>query len=90
MINSKKALMEILKTNKEKIQFENIRHWRNWQVGIIREVGDIIQTNAFTIKTKRDNDYVNSWVYLSDIEVKNNTITYKNNDSIEIRIIEKA
>ena len=89
MVNSKNALMKILKSNKEKIQFENVRHWRSWQVGIIREVGDIVQSNAFTIKTKRDNEYINSWVYLSDIEVKNNIITYKNNKDIEIRIIEK-
>lgn len=90
MINSKSQLKKVLKENKESIKFKTIENHEKegFQVGIIRDVGEIVQTNAFTIRTQKENgETVNSWVYYNDIEIDNNIISYKN-FKIKIEIME--
>lgn len=90
MINNKNQLKTKLKENKNTIKFKTLENHakEGFQVGIIRNVGTKIQTNAFTIETMKDNgSLVDSWVYYSDIEINNNIIKYKN-APITIEIIE--
>ena len=90
MINSKNELKRKLKECKDKIKFKTIENHckEGFQVGILRDVGGKIQTNAFTIKTKKENgEIVDSWVYYEHIDVANNIITYKD-VPIKIEIIE--
>lgn len=92
MINSKADLKRKLNEDKSKLKFKTIiNHCKEgYMVGIIRNAGDIIQGNAFTIETfKDDGKRVNSWTYYADIDVKNNIIKYKNAD-IEIEILEEV
>jgi len=92
MINSKSKLLKRLRGDNSKIKFKTIENHckEGFQVGIVRECGSIIQTNAFTIKTRKDDgEIVNSWCYFSDINIKNNIIEYKN-APIKIEIIEVA
>jgi hypothetical protein len=87
MIKSKKSLIEALKAKKP-LTFETTRNRENAGViGLIRRPGSIVQTNAFTIENPKNGGFVNSWVYLNEIDVSNNTIKYKNFD-IEIKIHE--
>jgi len=90
MIKSKNELKKILKENKNKVKFKTIENQAKigFQVGIIREVGSKIQTNAFTIRTKKDDGNItDSWVYYNEIDVLNNIITYKSG-LIKIEILE--
>lgn len=90
MINSKAELKRKLNENKNNLKFKTIvNHCKEgFMVGITRNAGDIIQGNAFTIETyKEDGKRVNSWTYYKDINVKNNMIIYKDVD-IQIEIIE--
>ena len=57
-------------------------------MGIVRNAGTEIQTNAFTIETEKENgEKVNSWTWYKDIDIKNNMIIYKNAD-IKIEILQ--
>lgn len=87
MINSKYALKRKLKENKNNIKFKTIEHPTSFQLGIVRNAGEFIQTNAFTIETLKDNELKNSWVYYDEIDIKNNIISYKYHN-IKIEIIE--
>ena len=87
MINSKKALYEALQKG-EPLTFTTTRNGEKegHMVGVERTAGTILQKNAFTVKTQKDNgETVNSWIYFSDIDVKNDIITYKDVD-IEVKI----
>lgn len=82
MINSKNELKRKLTENKDGIKFRTIENHCN--------AGGIIQTNAFTIETYKENgEKVNSWTLYKDIDIKNNMIIYKNAD-IKIEILEVA
>lgn len=93
MINSKNALMKALREDKSKIKFKTIRN-SNWplRVGVVRNAGTKLQTNCFTIETeKEDGKIVDSHVWLNEIDVKNNVITFKEKyGDIQIEIIEVA
>ena len=92
MINSKNELKRKLIENKDGIKFKTIENHckEGFQVGIVRNAGTEIQTNAFTIETEKENgEKVNSWTYYKDIDIKNNMIIYKNAD-IKIEILEVA
>ena len=90
MIANKNQLKKALKERKDTIKFKTIYNYakEGYQVGVLRNVGSKIQTNAFTIETQKDNgDIVDSWTWYDSIEVENNIITYKGND-IQIEIVE--
>ena len=88
MINSKSELKRRLKECKDKIKFKTLESYIDFQVGVLRDAGEHIQTNAFTIKTQKSNgEIVDSWIYYEDIDVANNIISYKD-ANIKIEIIE--
>lgn len=92
MINSKNELKRRLAENKDNIKFRTIVNncRKGYQVGIVRNAGTIIQTNAFTIESCKENgEKINSWTWYKDIDIKNNMIIYKNVD-IKIEILEVA
>lgn len=87
MITSKKQLIEALKQQKIK-SFTTIENGcTGLFIGVERQAGDKIQTNAFTILTPTPQGAQNSWVYLNEIEITNNIIKYKN-FPIQIKINE--
>lgn len=98
MINSKKGLMKKLQEDKTSLEFKTISSIYGKNIGYTRQV-EHVQTNAFTLLSKRENGVVESWIYIfdKDVEVNNNHIYYykhneehtKNNIEIDIEIIEK-
>lgn len=90
MIKTKADLQRALQAKKP-FTFTTIKNECKKELeGTTRTVGEIVQGNAFTIKTeKRPGEFVNSWIWYADIEVRNNIIKYKKFD-IEIRINEEA
>ena len=99
MITSKRGLLKKLQENKNSLEFKTIKNIYGKNIGEIRQVGKHVQTNAFTLLSKRDEGIVDSWIYVydKDVEVKNNHIYYyeykkehtKDNIIIDIEIIEK-
>lgn len=77
MINSKKGLMKKLQEDKTSLEFKTIYNVWGKNVGDTRQVKHV-QTNAFTLLSKRENGVVESWIYPfnKDIEVKDNHIYY--------------
>lgn len=91
MINSKNELKRKLAKNKDGIKFMTIENHckEGFMVGVVRNAGTQIQTNAFTIETIKDNGAkIDSWTWYKDIDVKNNIIIYKD-APIKIKIIEE-
>lgn len=92
MIANKNQLKKALKENKEKIKFRTlineIREDR--QLGVLRNTGTKVQTNAFTIETNTlEKGIIDSWVWYNDIDVKNNIIKFKEKfGNIQIEIVE--
>lgn len=99
MINSKRALLTKLQNDKNSLEFETIKSIYGKNIGEIRQVGSHVQTNAFTLLSKRENGVVESWIYIydKDVSVNNNHIYYykhneehtEENIEIDILIIEK-
>lgn len=96
MIKTKADLQRALKA-KAPLTFTTIKNAEKPELeGITRTVGTVIQGNAFTLATEKQNGYnindkkiVDSWIWYSEIEVKNNIIKYKK-FNIEIHINEEA
>ncbi|MGM9881479.1 MAG: hypothetical protein ACI31S_01395 [Bacilli bacterium] len=91
MINSKSELKRKLAENKDGIKFMTIENHckEGFMVGVVRNVGTQIQTNAFTIETVKDNGAkIDSWTWYKDIDVKDNMIIYKSGD-VKIKILEE-
>lgn len=95
MIKNKNQLKIRLKENKESLIFETIRNdVKPERIGTKRKA-NIVQTNAFTLlTTKNDGEVVDSWIYYSDtVQVKDNIMSYldiQGNPFIQIRILEVA
>lgn len=90
MIANKNQLIKALK-EKRNLSFTTIRNNEKdgYMVGVKRKPGTIVQTNAFTIATQKNGEFINSWIYLNEIEVKNGIIKYKKFD-IEIAVMEES
>ena len=94
MIKSKADLQRALQA-KRPLTFTTIKNECKPELeGITRTVGTIVQGNAFTLATEKQNGYnindkkiVDSWIWYCDIDVKNNVIKYKK-FNIEILIKE--
>lgn len=95
MIKNKNQLKIRLKENKESLIFETIMNAHKPSlIGTIRKA-NIVQSNAFTLLTTKDNgDVVDSWVYYGDnVQVKDNIMSYldgNGNPFIQIKILEVA
>lgn len=99
MINSKRDLLRRLHDDKNSLEFKTIKSIYGKNIGEIRQVGSHVQTNAFTLLSKRENGVVESWIYIydKDVSVNNNHIYYykhnekhtEENIEIDILIIEK-
>ena len=99
MINSKRDLLRRLHDDENSLEFKTIKSIYGKNIGEIRQVGSHVQTNAFTLLSKRENGVVESWIYIYEkyVEVKNNHIYYykydkkhtEENIEIDILIIEK-
>lgn len=95
MIKNKNQLKIRLKENKDSLLFETIRNDAKPERIGTQRTANKIQTNAFTLLTKKDNgEIVDSWVYYSDgIIIQDNIISYLDNEGnpfIQIRILEVA
>lgn len=92
MIANKNQLKKALKERKDNIKFKTIvNEIRNdRQLGILRNVGTKIQTNAFTIETNtEEKGLIDSWVWYDNIDVSNNIIKFKEKfGNIQIEIVE--
>lgn len=96
MIRTKADLQRALKA-KTPLTFTTIKNAEKPEFeGITRTVGTVVQGNAFTLATEKQNGYnindkkiVDSWIWYNDIDVKNNVIKFKKFD-IEIRINEET
>jgi|GEM_PF-3720403 len=63
LINSKRTLIEKLRSEPEKLKFKTIRNTSKPDYeGMIREVGHA-QSNAFTLKTEIDGKIKESWIH---------------------------
>ena len=95
MIKNKNQLKIALKERKDSLVFETIRNdVKPERIGTRRKVNKV-QTNAFTLLTKKGNgEIVDSWTYYNDnVKIENNIISYldnKGNPFIQIRILEVA
>lgn len=94
MINSKNMLKKKLRENKDNLIFETIYNEHKPQLEGIKRKANIIQSNAFTLLTKKENgEIVDSWIYFDSatVQVKNNILMYLYNDKpfIKIKIIEE-
>lgn len=95
MIKTKADLQRALQAKKP-LTFTTIKNAEKPELeGITRTVGTIVQGNAFTLATEKQNGYnindkkiVDSWIWYNEIDVKNNVIKFKKFD-IEIRINEE-
>ncbi len=94
MIKNKNQLKNRLKKNKESLVFETIMNKDKPNLVGIKRQANKIQSNAFTLlTTKDDGEVVDSWLWYSDITVKDNIISYLDfNDKpvIQIKILEIA
>ena len=95
MIKNKNQLKIALKERKDSLLFETIRNdVKPTLIGTRRKVNKV-QTNAFTLLTKKENgEIVDSWVYYSDsVQIKDNIMSYldmQGRPYIQIRILEVA
>ena len=94
MINSKNMLKRKLKEDKNKLTFENIYNEHRPQLVGIKRKANKIQSNAFTLLTKKESgEIVDSWVYFdsTSVQVKDNILMYIYNGKafIKIKIIEE-
>ena len=95
MIKNKNQLKIRLKENKDSLIFETIKNDVKPSLIGTKRKANIIQTNAFTLLTKKDNgEIVDSWIYYnSNIQVKDNIMSYLDNQGkpfIQIKILEVA
>ena len=93
MIANKNQLKKRLKENKDSLIFETIKNTVTPTLVGVQRKANIVQTNAFTLLTTKDNGkVVDSWIYYNScIEVKNNMINFmdsQGNITIQIKIIE--
>lgn len=92
MIKNKNQLKIRLKENKESLLFETIMNRQRPDLVGTKRKANIVQTNAFTLLTKKNGEIIDSWVYYNDnVKVENNIISYLDVDGtvfIQIRIIE--
>jgi len=92
MIANKNQLKKALKERKDSIKFKTIvNEVRNdRQLGILRDVGSKIQTNAFTIATEVEGrGIIDSHVWYDEIDVIDNIIKFKEKfGNIQIEIVE--
>lgn len=90
MIANKNQLKKALNERKENIKFKTVINEvrDDRQLGILRDVGTKIQTNAFTIATQVEGrGIIDSHVWYNDIDVINNMIKFKR-ANIQIEIVE--
>lgn len=94
MIKNKNQLKIALKERKDNLIFETIMNRQKPQLVGTKRKANKVQTNAFTLLTTKENgEVVDSWTYYNYVEVKNNIISYLDNDGnpfIQIKILEVA
>ena len=87
-------LKTTLKEDKNKLTFETIYNEHRPQLVGIKRKANKIQSNAFTLLTKKESgEIVDSWVYFdsTSVQVKDNILMYIYNGKafIKIKIIEE-
>ena len=80
MIRTKADLQRALQAKKP-LTFTTVKNAEKPELeGITRTVGTVVQGNAFTLATPKNGGVVDSWIWYSEIDVKNDVIKYKKFD----------
>lgn len=95
MIRNKNQLKIKLREDKESLIFETIMNKHKPNLVGTRRKANIVQTNAFTLLTTKENgEVVDSWIYYNgNVQVKDNIMSYLDTNGIpfiQIKILEVA